>query len=697
MTKQLLIPVFFLFSLSASHAQTCSFDAQITTADSVLCSGDSTTLSFNMAISSPADTVLPTPIVNNNGQDGNMFNIVATNTIRVTYFEGNIANTPNLTTEYYIYYKSGTHVGFESNSAAWTLIAGPVTITPNAPNTLTIIPISVNIIIPAGQTYAFYLTNTSAATNNNRYHNGTATGNTLATNPDLTILEGTGGAYPFGTFFNARPWEGIVHYDFPPATYLWNTGATTSSITVAPGSTTNYSCVGTAGCTVEDTITVQVNNTPVVDLGPNSTTCGYAILDAGNAGMNYLWNDNSTSQTIIGLTSGTFYVEVTDPVSLCSAGDTIEVTINPLPVVDLGPDITQCDGSVLLDAGNPGAQYLWSDFSGNQTLQVATSGIYSVWVMDTNTCTNSDTVSITINTSPVVTLGSDTALCGGSILLDAGNAGLNYLWSDSSTTQTLPVNTTGSYAVQVSDAVTGCVGSDTVSIVINALPVVALGQDIVQCGDSVTLDAGNSGMNYLWSDNSTGQMLVVFISGNYDVTVTDATTSCSGSDTIMVTINADPAVTLNLPVAICLDDAPLTLTGGAPAGGTYSGPGVTGTMFDPAVGAGAQTITYSYTDPNTGCSGTATTTITVNACTGVSEEDENAIGVFPNPTNGVFTIATTENATVEVFNTIGELVVYQQMNSGTTQMDLSGMENGIYFVRVSTASGSYLEKVVLQK
>lgn len=164
------------------------------------------------ACTAVAEASLPTEIVNNNGQDGNMFDVTATNTVIITGFEGNIANTPNAITEYHVFYKAGTHVGFENDAAAWTELAGPLAFAPNAPNALTPITSGLSVRIPAGETYAFYLTNTSAIGNNNRYHNGSATGATLATDANLTIKEGTGGAYPFGTFFNARPWEGRILY-----------------------------------------------------------------------------------------------------------------------------------------------------------------------------------------------------------------------------------------------------------------------------------------------------------------------------------------------------------------------------------------------------------------------------------------------------------------------------------------------------
>ena len=74
-----------------------------------------------------------------------------------------------------------------------------------------------------------------------------------------------------------------------------------------------------------------------------------------------------------------------------------------------------------------------------------------------------------------------------------------------------------------------------------------------------------------------------------------------------------PVVSLTPFPPVCINDPAFSLTGGSPAGGTYSGQGVSAGQFDPATaGTGTHTITYSYTDANN-CTGTATATIAVNA------------------------------------------------------------------------------------
>src|ERR1043166_8894421 len=117
-----------------------------------------------------------------------------------------------------------------------------------------------------------------------------------------------------------------------------------------------------------------------------------------------LKSDASTAQMLTVNASGTYDVAVTDG-NGCVGRDTAMVTINPLPIVNLGADVTQCGGSVTLDAQNAGSTYLWSDASANQTLSVNASGTYDVTVTDANGCSNSDTAMITINALPVVNLG----------------------------------------------------------------------------------------------------------------------------------------------------------------------------------------------------------------------------------------------------------------------------------------------------
>lgn len=101
--------------------------------------------------------------------------------------------------------------------------------------------------------------------------------------------------------------------------------------------------------------------------------------------------------------------------------------------------------------------------------------------------------------------------------------------------------------------------------------------------------------------------------GTYTVTLVATNANGSNTTTQSIVVGANPTVTQSPIAAICATAAPITLTGGSPAGGTYSGTGVSAGTFNPGIaGAGTTTVTYTYTNAS-GCSATASTGITVNA------------------------------------------------------------------------------------
>ncbi|MES2555864.1 MAG: T9SS type A sorting domain-containing protein [Bacteroidota bacterium] len=627
---RLLLAFTLFFSLSGTlFAQSCGFDAQITTVDSVLCAGDSALLNFNVVMGTPADTVLPNPIVNNNGQDGNMFNITASNAIRIRYFEGLIANTPNAVTEYYIYYKVGTHVGFENNPAAWTLLAGPINFAPNAPNALTTIPYDLNITIPAGQTYAFYLTNSSAITNNNRYHNGTATGNVSATNADLTVFEGTGGAYPFGTFFNARPWEGTVHYDYPPATYTWNTGETTSSLTVAPTTTTSYSCIASLGggaCFVEDTITVTVNALPVSNISSVIGICAgdTALFDAGNIGSTYAWSTGDTTQTL------------------------------NIP---------------------------------------SNMGAVSLMVTDSNGCVLQDTSTIIENALPTLSVTADTICAGETGTLTATSSDTLFTWSPGSFSGAVvndsPAVTT-TYTVTVQNFA-ACTTTVTTTLVVNVSEVANTNGDVICAGETGTLTATSGTGQFVWEPGSLSGSVVSdspAITTDYTLTVTDSN-GCVSMDTATIVVNDLPVVSMTSVGMVCVYDSPLALTQGTPAGGDYAGPGVAGNVLDPSTaGTGTHILVYTFVDGN-GCSNFDSGTLDIDSCLAVDEFELNASIIYPNPFHETATllIDTQENLHGILFVAYDmagkEVMVIANPENHQLQIARGNLESGIYQFRLT--------------
>jgi len=154
-------------------------------------------------------TGLTTTFASNNGQAGNMFDLVAINDVSICGFDVNLdVGTWDL--EVYGVTGGGTFVGNETNSSAWTLIGSAAGVVSNGLNAPTPLPISLMTPMTAGTTQGFYVTVTNGS--GIKYTNGTTAGAVYAADSNLQILEGAGKTYPFGSTYSPRVWNGTVHY-----------------------------------------------------------------------------------------------------------------------------------------------------------------------------------------------------------------------------------------------------------------------------------------------------------------------------------------------------------------------------------------------------------------------------------------------------------------------------------------------------
>jgi hypothetical protein len=449
------------------------------------------------------------------------------------------------------------------------------------------------------------------------------------------------------------------------SSYAWSTGATSSTISVSTSGSYNVLVTDANGCQDRDTVQVTINALPTVSLGNDTTQCGGSItLDAGSF-SSYTWSTGATTSTISVSTTGSYHVLVTDA-NRCQDRDTIDVTINTLPTVSLGNDTTQCGGSITLDAGSF-SSYAWSTGATTSTISVSTSGSYNVLVTDANGCQDSDTIDVTINALPTVSLGNDTTQCGGKITLDAGSFS-SYAWSTGATSSTISVSTTGSYSVLVTDA-NGCQDRDTIQVTINALPTVSLGNDTTQCGGSITLDAG-SFSSYAWSTGATSSAISVSTTGSYNILVTDAN-GCQDRDTIQVTINALPTVNLGNDTTQC--GGSITLDAGSFSGYSWS--------------TGATTSTISV-------STTGSYNVLVTDANGCQDRDTVLITLFDEP-NFNFGADRVTCADSFVLN-VPKFTRYS-WSSGDTTGSITIKNGGTYWLEVEDSNGCVVSDTIVVK
>ena len=293
------------------------------------------------------------------------------------------------------------------------------------------------------------------------------------------------------------------------------------------------------GC-ISDTVATEVlvNALPDPTISGSNTFCvnGSTTLDAG-VYESYVWQDNSTSQTFEVTIEGTYSVTVTDA-NGCTGEDQIFVqqteSLNPVIIGDL--EICEGENSIL-DAGIGYDSYLWSNNETTQTIDVNSAEDYSVTVSDAGGCTGETTVSLMINNNPTLIISGVESFCeGSSSVLDGGNFA-SYLWSDSSTNQTLEVFDSGIYTLQVTDD-NGCTAEDDISITENPNPAPNItGPSSFCTGNSTILDGGAGYDTYEWSTTETTQTIEVTSGGIIGLTVTDSN-GCTGETELEVIENA---------------------------------------------------------------------------------------------------------------------------------------------------------------
>lgn len=331
--------------------------------------------------------------------------------------------------------------------------------------------------------------------------------------------------------------------------YIWNTGSIEDSIFIQNEGLYNLNYTDNEGCLISETVFLKVNPMPLLFLGSDKSICvGDTIkLNAGNH-LTILWNNNETTQQIAVWQQGQYSVSVTNSFN-CSNSDTINITLNSLPIVNLGVDTTICPNQLIELYPGEFSSYIWSDLSINKALTVTSSGTYTVSVLDKNNCKGSDEIIISMFEAPIVNLGNDTSICQGeNIILSAGSFS-KYLWSDNSIGNSISIENQGNYHVTVINE-NGCQASDSINIEVIQLPQVNLGNDTSICfKNSITLDAGNHS-NYKWNDNSSERTYIASLTGDYYVIVTDEY-GCTGEDHFSLTVIQLPNINLGNDTSIC--------------------------------------------------------------------------------------------------------------------------------------------------
>ncbi len=334
-------------------------------------------------------------------------------------------------------------------------------------------------------------------------------------------------------------------------TYSWNTGATTSSISVSPTSTTNYTVIGTVpGCSTTKTLSVLVNSSPTVAISGATICSGASINLTASGASTYNWNTGATTNSILVTPTITTTYSVTGTTGSCSNTKTVSVIVNVLPNTSVS-STTICAGSTGTLAASGASTYSWNTGATTANLAVnpTVNTNYTVTGTSTAGCVKTVTASVTVGSAPSIAANSASICIGSSTTIIA--SGVNtYTWNTSSNSSSITVNPTSTTVYTVSGNLAGCATTavKVITVTVNALPVVTLANitsPLCVANASVALSGSPSGGIYSGPGVS-GASFNPSVSGAGTFTVTYNYTdvnSCSAAATKTVNVSLCTSLT----------------------------------------------------------------------------------------------------------------------------------------------------------
>lgn len=458
-------------------------------------------------------------------------------------------------------------------------------------------------------------------------------------------------------------------------TYTWDSGVTDGvpytpvaagvfTFTVT-GTNTTTTCENTA------TVDVTVHDLPPVTalVTPLEICLGESATFTGGGADTYTWDMGVTDG--VPFTPGsagtvTYTVTGTNTTTGCENTATIDLTVHDLPAVTATatPDEI-CLGEFVTFTGAGADAYTWDmGVVDGVPFSPAASGTvtYTVTGLDiTTSCENTATVDVTVYDIPTVTAtATPDEICLGESITFTGGGADAYTW-DMGVTDGVPFTpvSTGVITFTVTGTVgaTSCSNTATVDVTVHDLPAVTATVDPTEIclGESAVFTGGGADA-YVWDSGVTdGVPYTPGAAGilTYTVTGTNALTGCENTATVDLTVHENPVVTATaIPNEVCLGES-ITFTGGGADTYVWDGGIVDGVPFTHDI-PGVYTYTVTGTVTATGCSGTASVSVTVHDLPEITAEVSDSVICF------------------------GESVIFTASGGVTYEWD-GGMENGEEF------------------
>ena len=256
--------------------------------------------------------------------------------------------------------------------------------------------------------------------------------------------------------------------------YLWNTGATSSTIDVSPAVSMTYTVIGTIGnCSAQAQVTVTVEPLFIASAGEDQDVClndSYEVVLTATSGESYLWSTGETTQSIIVSPLSTSTYTVTVYQGIQEYTDDVTVYVNPSPEVVIlnGDSVDIMSGDFVTLSATGANTYQWNNGATQPNIAVSPTETTTYEVRGyIGDCYDEKQVTVNVIPEVVADAGEDVEICLGDVVTLTATGGDDYVWSTGETTQSIQVSPTETtdYTVTVFNALD--FDEDTVTVFVD--------------------------------------------------------------------------------------------------------------------------------------------------------------------------------------------------------------------------------------
>jgi hypothetical protein len=419
-----------------------------------------------------------------------------------------------------------------------------------------------------------------------------------------------------------------------------------------------------------------------------------ATLTASGGASSYTWNPGNITgtQAVVSPTTTTTYT-LSGSVGTCVNTVTTSVVVSASLNINVNTATICSTGSATLTASGA-TTYTWNTGSNASSIIVSPSVTTVYTVNGTSSgCSGSKTTTVTVNPNPTVNVNSATVCAGNSTVISATGAA-SYSWNTGATTSTISVSPSVTTIYTVTGTTGGCSNTKTTQVTVNPSPTVNVNNASICSGQSATLTASGA-TTYSWNTGATSANIVVNPSVTTVYTVTGTTGGCSNTKTTQVTVNsANASISSSAGNTICTNQSYTLSAGGNITTYTWNTGANSSAITNSHSSSGTYTFSVNGTAAN-GCTATATFTMNVSICSGfsnISNENEWAFSLYPNPFNQTLFIDGLNEVKVYVYSSLGQLIHYEEGKS--IAVNTKDWASGIYIVRLKSGNHFEVRKVI---